>query len=1061
MNRRLIAMFLMISVILTGTTRAKVIYVDSQAESTSLDGLIGFWKMNDNAATKVVTDNGPYEFNGTAVRNTSEMTVAGKFESALRFNGTNDHIDCGTDSRLLPEAWTFLAWVKCEDTATPTLLSFGNYRLTVKLQNNSAGKPAIIMAGNNYRTFDPAAWTTLKDGQWHHVAFTLPGQALNSIQSAEMYLDGVPVAVSATVATGGQLTKTRMFLGNTDAAGTQRFKGAMDQVMLVNRVMTATEILAQYNNQSVNSGLSWSSPLKTIGEALMAAVAGDEIWVKEGTYPLTQPLVISKNLKVFGGFAGTETQPDQRDTESNVTTVDGNDDVFHCFQTSAEVTIDGFTITRGKATGTEPANGRGGGIYASAGLVTIANCTLTANRATRGGAIALAAGSGMHSIQDCRIVSNTADHGAGVYSEFTIEIKDSQISDNSAVGDGGGLYLANDAPIVKDSSIRNNTAANGAGVYLLNARAQFDNSTIAENHASIDGGGVFNFGPECESQFHKTILAANVADDRGGGLFISTIPSDPSHPDQTRNAPKLHNCILVVNQADRGGAVFYDQFVSGELFNCTIASNQATTTGGGLYVFPSFTLPKLLNSILWNNTSPSGPQISFTPSGGQGSYQANLEVYYSDVEGGWPNTGDSGYTGYNRGNINVNPGFVDLDGPDGDLATWMDNDYRLLAGSMVIDQGVSGHPPFIAPTTDFLGTSRPQGARYDIGAYEYLSGQGLEYEADFDLDYSYTAPVHTSTFTSSNQSCDVTWWLGLTRLGGPDWTVNSVTFESPHTLGNFFPIDPEIGSGTYTWNNQTITGETEFEGLQTETKKEVLVPFTVTRALEGNAIMGSGTMSTIVTLTPPAGLAGFVAQIIIVPAWTVDDAFSGNDYFGTVSHVSTQVTGNSDFEFTHLKNQSNLQQFQWEFNSYNSGQPIIITAQTQVNLDGDVPAAFLEPIIIVSGNRSADFDTENWYNGVLTIPDGGRVVIDSPSSFLALDDYLYWYKLVLPHFATQLDGNANGEGMTDLADMVILSTYWLQSCNADNGFCGGADFDFSGKVDLIDFAILSRFWMVP
>jgi hypothetical protein len=380
---------------------------------------------------------------------------------------------------------------------------------------------------------------------------------------------------------------------------------------------------------------------------------------------------------------------------------------------------------------------------------------------------------------------------------------------------------------------------------------------------------------------------------------------------------------------------------------------------------------------------------------------------------------------------------------------------------LVIDKGIAQHSPYVAPTTDFLGTSRPQGANYDLGAYEYLSGQGLEYEADFDLDYSYTAAAHTSIFNNSTQLCDVTWWLGLTKIGGSDWTIDSITFESPNTLGNFLPSDPVIGDGTYTWNNQTITDETEFEGFQTETKKNVQIPFTVTRTLEGNAIIGSGNMTTTAIVTPPAGLASFLAQVIIVPAWTVDDALSSNDYFGTVSHISANVTGNSDFVFTHIKNQPNLQQYEWEFTDYSTNQPITITVQTQVNLDSDVSGAFLEPMIIVSGNRDADFDTENWNNGELTIPDGGRVLIDSSSSFLALDDYLYWYKLVLPHFATQLDGNANDEGMTDIADMVILSTYWLQTCNADNGFCEGADFDFNGKVDLTDFAILSRFWMVP
>jgi len=57
-------------------------------------------------------------------------------------------------------------------------------------------------------------------------------------------------------------------------------------------------------------------------------------------------------------------------------------------------------------------------------------------------------------------------------------------------------------------------------------------------------------------------------------------------------------------------------------------------------------------------------------------------VTYSDVEGGWP--GD--------GNINIDPLFVDADGPDDDPNTWEDNDYHLSPGSACID---AGDPVFV------------------------------------------------------------------------------------------------------------------------------------------------------------------------------------------------------------------------------------------------------------------------------------------------------------------------------------------------------------------------------
>ena len=54
------------------------------------------------------------------------------------------------------------------------------------------------------------------------------------------------------------------------------------------------------------------------------------------------------------------------------------------------------------------------------------------------------------------------------------------------------------------------------------------------------------------------------------------------------------------------------------------------------------------------------------------------------------------------GNLSVDPGFVSAD------------DERLAAGAVCVDTGT----PFLSPPIDFTGAPRPQGAGYDIGAFE-------------------------------------------------------------------------------------------------------------------------------------------------------------------------------------------------------------------------------------------------------------------------------------------------------------------------------------------------------
>jgi len=68
-------------------------------------------------------------------------------------------------------------------------------------------------------------------------------------------------------------------------------------------------------------------------------------------------------------------------------------------------------------------------------------------------------------------------------------------------------------------------------------------------------------------------------------------------------------------------------------------------------------------------------------------------------------------------------------GPDALFADYLNNDLSHVATtSPAIDAG----SPELAPDVDILGTSRPQGAGYDIGAYEYIKPSKIYYVATND-----------------------------------------------------------------------------------------------------------------------------------------------------------------------------------------------------------------------------------------------------------------------------------------------------------------------------------------
>ena len=153
------------------------------------------------------------------------------------------------------------------------------------------------------------------------------------------------------------------------------------------------------------NGTTWPTALMTVQEAVSIASNGDEIWIKKGTYLLSSEITLTKAVDIYGGFAGSESQRDERDWSTNITTIDGQNSTYHCLYVAADATIDGLTITGGNANGESPHH-RGGGIYISSGSPNIIHCTITQNTSKYGGAIYSTNSS--QTINSCIVVNNTA-----------------------------------------------------------------------------------------------------------------------------------------------------------------------------------------------------------------------------------------------------------------------------------------------------------------------------------------------------------------------------------------------------------------------------------------------------------------------------------------------------------------------------------------------------------------------------------------------------------------------------------------------------------------------------
>lgn len=416
-----------------------------------------------------------------------------------------------------------------------------------------------------------------------------------------------------------------------------------------------------------------------------AGSGADTITVPPGTYILAipnQPGVSDENngqsgdLDILAGLTITG-------STSAPTIVDGNGAALadRVFDVSAAATVSFTRLTI--RNGTEPPGSlAGGGGVTNNGRATFTNTTISGNIASTGGGG----------------VSNGS--GVGATSTFI----DSTIIGNSAGGSGGGVRIGMGASSsFIDTAISGNTSQVGGGGVSNDGAATFTNTNITGNGAGTRGGAVFNGSPSSASKFTNSTISGNTAQAEGGGLFNSV-----------GAGADLMNSTVSGNRANSSGGGL--QGGTATLSNVTITANVAdldansTGDGGGV----AATTLSVRNSIIAGNTDASPPPAAVTPDCSATVNSQGYNLIGNDT-GCTVAVGPGDKIG--TGAAPIDPGLGLLANNGGPTPT-----HALLATSPARIGGsptAPGGPGDACTARDQRGVPRPQGARCDVGAYEY------------------------------------------------------------------------------------------------------------------------------------------------------------------------------------------------------------------------------------------------------------------------------------------------------------------------------------------------------
>jgi predicted outer membrane repeat protein len=362
------------------------------------------------------------------------------------------------------------------------------------------------------------------------------------------------------------------------------------------------------------------------------------------TLLLTQgELAISDSLTIVGPGANLltieaydPTPADNNGDGSRIFKIDDANDA-----NVLDVSVSGLMLTGGDISPINVAAELGGAIYSRENLDVIA-CTIRDN-AARGGGGAIAVFNSYAttlSVIDCTVTNNSvpgAFAGGGIYAgsyydgTISVELRHSTVSNNSTLGEGGGIDVDGGNLTVTESTISGNisnkpasggfAAGSGGGIWIRHANNfEVTGSTISGNSALGSGGGIY--GTPLNFSVTDTIFSNNMAGTAGGGLSISgsgTVHGGSFAGNKaTGNGGAIAGTLNIDgstisgNTAGGSGGGFYG---AGSIAGAAISANSAGTAGGGgVQVSNAGALAISNSQINGNSTTGSGGGIQ-VPSG--------------------------------------------------------------------------------------------------------------------------------------------------------------------------------------------------------------------------------------------------------------------------------------------------------------------------------------------------------------------------------------------------------------------------------------------------------------
>jgi hypothetical protein len=291
---------------------------------------VAYWKFDEgtgSTAYDTVGSNDGTLGTGTSAPTwvTDDQCVSGK---CLRFDGTNDYVDMGSDTSLEMNSldFTISAWIKIPDISTIMSIaakSSGNTDRYISYIDASGRLQGYInTSGTGVDSTDDG--TALDDNKWHYISIVF-SRSGNMSRYVDGYIYGTVDSISS-VGTGG--FNGNFYVGREPAnASNYFFKGYIDEPKIYDYARSADQIKADYASRGTTKGVSAQFGDDDLSRKLSSGLIGywkmDEVGVSGSNWTAIDSSGNNNNGTGAGNASVGSTFPGKF---GNTAYFDGNDD---------------------------------------------------------------------------------------------------------------------------------------------------------------------------------------------------------------------------------------------------------------------------------------------------------------------------------------------------------------------------------------------------------------------------------------------------------------------------------------------------------------------------------------------------------------------------------------------------------------------------------------------------------------------------------------------------------------------------------------------------------------